>query len=136
MLEASAEGRLGSLIKRARALAALDIALRQHLPEPLASHCQLGNVHQGTLVFLVDAPVWKAKLRLHGDILLSAATAAGIPARTLTTKVVDPQPAPRSDAPPPTISARSRQSLRQTAESLDDPELKAILLRLASVPKP
>ncbi len=124
------------VIRRAKALAALDIAIRQHLPETLAQHCRLGNVREDTLVFLVEDPVWKARLRVQAETLLAAAAAAGIPARNATVKVVDSTSETRIDVPPPRISARTRSALRLTAESLDDPELKAAMLALASLPGP
>lgn len=91
-------------------------------------------MRDGALVFLVESPVWKAKLRLHAGDLIAAATAAGVPARALTMKVADPTPAPRPAAPHPPLSPAAREALRATAQTLDDPELRAILLKLASVP--
>ena len=68
----------GHLVERAMQLHALDRQLRQSLPEPLASHVKLGNLRDDRLVFLVDAPVWSARLRLYADVLLDAARAAGL----------------------------------------------------------
>ena len=79
----------GHLVERAMQLHALDRQLRQSLPEPLASHVKLGNLRDDRLVFLVDAPVWKARLRLYADILVDAARAAGIRASGIASLVVD-----------------------------------------------
>lgn len=124
---------LASLVERARWLDALDPLLRQCLPATLAGQCKLANVDDMNLVFLVNAPVWKAKLRLHADALLDAAAAAGLKARTLVVKVSPPVP----DIPSGTGNARPlseavRDSLRATAQSVSDPELRDQLLRLAS----
>ena len=85
-------------------------------------------------MFLVNAPVWKNKLRLMADVLLDAAAAAGYPARTLVVKVV-----PTFDVSPETVvgkplSEAVRESLRATAQSVNDPDLRAQLLKLASWP--
>ena len=107
--------------------------LRQSLPATLADQCKLANVDDKYLVFLVSAPVWKAKLRLHADTLLGAAAAAGLKARTLVVKVATPEPAiPVGTGTPKPLSEAVRDSLRATAQSVSDPGLKAQLLRLAS----
>ncbi|WP_146906953.1 hypothetical protein [Arenimonas daejeonensis] len=82
---------------------------------------------------MVSAPVWKAKLRLHADALLDAAAAAGLKARTLVVKVSPPIPAiPSGTGNAKPLSEAVRDSLRATAQSVSDPELRAQLLRLAA----
>lgn len=133
-LAAVKEAGLGRVIERALLLDALDRQLRHCLPSALADHCRLGNVRDGTLVFLVGSPVWKAKLRLHADDLLEAARAAGLPARELVLKVATMQPAPPDAAPRLPLSRAARDALRAAAETIKDPELRAKLIALASVP--
>jgi hypothetical protein len=133
-LEALAGSGLANLVERARWLDALDPLLRQSLPANLADHCRLANVDDKNLVFLVSAPVWKAKLRLHADALVGAAAAAGLKARTLVVKVsvpADPVPTGTGKARP--LSEAVRDSLRATAQSVSDPGLRDQLLRLAAL---
>jgi len=114
-------------------LAALDERLRRCLPDSLRPHCRLGNAGSGKLVWFVDAPVWGTLLRQHTDVLLDAAAAAGLSAGALTVKVSPPLPShPDVEAPKP-LSQATRDALRKTAESVADPELRAQLLRLASL---
>ena len=63
------ESDAGSPLRRALWLDAVDLKLRGCLPHPLAAHARLANVDRGRLVFLVDAPVWHARLRLLTDRL-------------------------------------------------------------------
>ena len=113
----------------------LDKLLRQSLPAAMAGQCRLANVDKDRLVFLVNAPVWKNKLRLMADVLLDAAAAAGYPARALVVKVVpDVLASPETVAGKP-LSEAVRESLRATAQSVKDPDLRAQLLKLASLPK-
>lgn len=114
-------------------LAALDERLRRCLPDSLLPHCRLGNVGAGKLVYLVDAPVWSAKLRQHADVLLDAAIAAGLQVGALTVKVVPPLPSEPGPVASKPLSNATRDALRKTAESVADPELRAQLLRLASM---
>jgi hypothetical protein len=121
------------MLRRARELDRLDLLLRQNLPAPMAANCRLANVDLDKLVFLVNAPVWKSKLRLMADSLLEAAAAAGHPARALVVKVVPmPTGSPESIGKP--LSEAVRESLRAAARSVEDPDLRAQLLKLASVP--
>jgi hypothetical protein len=136
-LEALAGTGLANLVERARWLDTLDPLLRQSLPATLAGQCKLANVDDKHLVFLVSGPVWKAKLRLHADALLDAAAAAGLKARTLVVKVSAPAPpAPAGPAGARPLSEAVRDSLRATAQSVSDPDLRAQLLRLASLARP
>ena len=124
---------LAGVVARARWLDALDPVLRQSLPATLADHCRLANVDENHVVFLVSSPVWKAKLRPHADAVLAAAAAAGLRARTLLVKVSAPEPAiPAGPGGAKPLSEAVRDSLRTTALSVSDPELRAQLLRLAS----
>lgn len=121
------------MVERAQWLATIDARLRECLPSSLAAHCKLGNVQSGRLVFLVSSPVWKAKLRLHADVLLDAATAAGLKPSALTVKVETMPPVPGNTAPHKPLSHAGRDALRSAAESVADPLLRAQLLKLASV---
>lgn len=123
----------GHLVERAMQLHALDRQLRQSLPEPLAPHVKLGNLRDDRLVFLVDAPVWSARLRLYADILLDAARAAGLRASSITVKVATMQPVPPDAAPLSPLSPSARETLRAAAAATQDEELKSRLLQLASL---
>lgn len=133
-LEATGESGLRRVIERARMLDEIDRRLRLSLPPALAQQCRLANVRDDRLVFLVSSPVWKTKLRLHEDVLVDAARLAGLPARSLTVKVATMQPVPPNAASRLPLSQATRDALRATAESVADPELRAQLLLLASVP--
>jgi hypothetical protein len=114
-LRTAAAGDLGGVIERARMLV------------------RLGNVRGDKLVFLVGSPVWKAKLRLHADVLLDAARAAGLQPSGLTVKVATMLPVPPDAAPRTPLSAAARDALRAAAHSVADPELRDQLLRMASL---
>jgi Dna[CI] antecedent, DciA len=133
-LEAITELGLIGVIKRAQSLDALDQTLRQYLPTTLAENCRLANVDGDKLVYSVSNPVWKAKLRLYGDALISAANEAGVRARTLTVKVIPQDPLPLSPSIGKPLTQAVRDALRTTAHSVEDPKLREQLLKLASLP--
>ncbi|HEX5757353.1 MAG TPA: DciA family protein [Arenimonas sp.] len=132
-LEAATDPGLARVIERAQWLDALDQRLRQTLPAALAAQVRLANVSDKTLVFLASSPVWKARLLQATQTLESAADAAGLPGRALLVKVSPAAwalPAPAPSGKP--LSEAARASLRATAQSIADPDLRAQLLRLAS----
>jgi hypothetical protein len=132
-LGTESEPRLRSLAERAQWLDILDRQLRQSLPPELANRCRLANVRAGRLVFLVDAAALSTRLRLHTPPLLEAARKAGLEVTALTVKVATMQPVPPDATPRTPLSPAAGRSLRATADSITDPELRAQLLRLASL---
>lgn len=77
-LEALLAGSAGDLLRRAQWLDAVDQLLRPHLPQGLAAHARLANVRKDKLVYVVDAPVWHAKLRLAAPALIDVARSVGL----------------------------------------------------------
>ena len=104
----------------------LDHQLRPLLPPTLAAHARLANFENGRLVFLVDGPVWRAKLRLAAPELLDRARSFGLAATELVVKTTSsplagnasPQPAIRADKP---MSTASREALKAALASLRSP---------------
>jgi hypothetical protein len=120
----------GDVVRRALWLDELDRRLRPCLPEPLAAHARLANVDRNRLVFVVDAPVWRARLRLAAPEILDAARSFGLGATELVVRTVldctGSRPAAplrphRSLAP---RSAETQEALRAALASLSsaDPE--------------
>src|SRR5690606_15699074 len=83
-------------LRRALWLDALEQRLRPHLPPGLSAHARFANVDGGRLVFLVDSPVWKARLRLATAELLDAARSVGLQCGEVVVKVAT---APLEPAP-------------------------------------
>ena len=110
----------GDPIRRAMWLDELDRRLRPLLPPPLAAHARLANYERGRLVFVVDAPVWRAKLRLLAPVLLDGARSIGLAPSEFVVKTTlvppdRPQPLPRNRV---TISPAAHQALQAALASL------------------
>ena len=116
----------GDPIRRALWLDGLDHQLRPLLPPTLAAHARLANFENGRLVFVVDAPVWRAKLRLAAPELLDRARSFGLAATELVVKTsssplagsTSPTPAIRADKP---MSVASQEALKAALASLRSP---------------
>lgn len=113
----------GRPVRRALWLDAMDHLLRPHLAPSLAAHARLANVDRARLVYLVDSPVWHARLRLAAPELLAAARGIGLDVSELVVKTTreplrTPQQVPRPAIP---MSAAARESLQSALASLRPP---------------
>jgi len=120
-LDALLAGSGGDPIRRALWLDALDQRLRPLLPPALAAHARLANVDGIRLVFLVDAPVWHARLRLASSELLDAARSLGLEVGEVVVKVTTAPLRPNSSgqpAPAP-MSPVAREALQAVLAALD-----------------
>ena len=111
-------------LRRALWLDALDQRLRPTLPSSLAAHARLANLDGGRLVYVVDAPVWRAKLRLIAPELLDAARSLGLGVTDLVVKVttLPAHASERAEGRKTTpMSAAAKEALQAALASLVDP---------------
>ncbi|HQY50649.1 MAG TPA: DciA family protein, partial [Thermomonas sp.] len=91
----------------------MDQLLRPALPAGVNAHARLANLRGKTLVFIADAPVWHAKLRLATPELIAAARSIGLEVDAVTIKLAtrpwQPHPATITPRIPP--SAASQKGL-------------------------
>ncbi|HET6545830.1 MAG TPA: DciA family protein [Rhodanobacteraceae bacterium] len=124
---------IGALADYARALDALDSRLRRLLPDAVARECRLADIRHGRVVFLATSSTWAARLRLQQAALLAEArTALGGTVERFAVKVAPLPPVPPEPAKRKPLSVATARHLRAAAQSLADPELRALYLRLAS----
>lgn len=110
-------------VRRAIWLDALEQQLRPCLPPALSNHCRLGNVVGGKLVFIVDSPVWHAKLRLAAPELIHLARSIGLAATEVVAKTTTApfkRPETTGLALKP-MSTASRNALKAALDSLGAP---------------
>lgn len=122
-LQAAMSDAAADPVRRALWLEALEQQLRPCLPPPLSGHCRLGNVAGGRLVFIVDSPVWKARLRLAAPEIIEVARSIGLAATEVVAKVSTApvqtaQGAPKALKP---MSTASRLALQAALTSLQEP---------------
>lgn len=112
-LEALLAGSSGGTLRRALWLDAVDQLLRPHLPPELAAHARLANIRGDKLVFVVDAPVWHAKLRLATPGLIDMARSIGLEVNAVGVKTTTTplRPAPPATVRRPPVSATAQSGL-------------------------
>lgn len=119
------------LLEHARRLEAAQDAISRHLPNDLSQGWQLARLSTETLVLTTDSAARATRLRYARRTLLDA-TEQGVRIRPqkLAVKVIPPerQPEPKPRA---RLSAAAANTLRQTAQTLDDGALRQALARLA-----
>ena len=127
-LDALLSGTARDPVRHALGLDALDRQLRPLLPAQLAAHARLANLADGRLVFLVDSPLWHARLRLAASELLDAARSLGLEVRDVVIRTASQPlrpPAPeRTQAPAPPGAGRSKvaeEALRAAVATLSNP---------------
>jgi len=112
------EDALAPLIRRARWLDTLSRHLHARLPFPLNQHARLGNIEGETLVYLVDAPVWHARLRLSSERLLEAARGIGLQVTNVRIRI-SRQPFDPHTRAMETIDARMRDAHGTSSREAD-----------------
>jgi len=121
-LEAAMADKAGNPLRRALWLDAMDRQLRPHLTPALANRCRLANVDGEHLVFLVESPVWHAKVRLAEDQLLDAARSIGLKATRVTVKTAtaSAHSPVRNDQRSTAVSEATHKGLRDALAALQD----------------
>jgi len=118
----------GNPLRRAMWLDSVDQLLRPCLPPGVAAHARLANVRGDKLVFVVDSPVWHARLRLAIPALLDAARSVGldVSGASVKTTLQPLRPLPPAAPPATPISAASQSGLEAALALLrsDAPEDK------------
>lgn len=109
-LDALLAGSSGGTLRRAQWLDAVDRLLRPHLPTGMAAHARLANVRGDRLVFVVDAPVWHAKLRLAAPGLIDVARSIGLEVNDVGVKTTTAPLQPATAQRPP-MSAAAQSGL-------------------------
>ncbi len=107
--------------------------LNSHLPEQLNAHYQVAALEQGVLTLHTDSPAWAAKLRFLTGNLLNIVRDSGIPEpiSTIRVKARPPVTKPQDTGQRPRLSPQTTRFLRDMADTIEDPELRASLLRLS-----
>ncbi len=125
---------LHRLLKQAENLSKLQLLVHQYLAPAQREQLQLGGYDDGALTLVVADAAWATRLRYQQERLVQQlrqhAEFAGLQRIRLKIR-------PASDAPPDLheerryLSDTASENIRQGAESIEDPELREALQRLA-----
>jgi hypothetical protein len=136
LLNQDGSGHLPRLVKRAQALQALDDRLGEYLTPLLKSHCTVAALRDDILVINAHSPAWATRLRYLAPSILEFLHGRGesLPSfRAIRIRVSLPEgiltakPLPR-----PQLSIQTARHLKHIAQSIPDPDLQSILVRLSN----
>jgi len=124
---------VSALYHHALKLIELQNQLKALIPAPLDEHVTIANCRNGILTVHTDSAAWAARLRFEVPSMLEKLNDIS-PDAHLQTIRIKVRPSERIPAPAIrklSISDDTARLLRDVAESLSDPELRASLLRLS-----
>jgi len=137
---AHSRGPLGRLFSHAGRKNRLDEQVRRRLPTDIARHFLGAEMDGECLCLVMDSSAWAARARYAlASIRANLLSLSNPPARELrirtaraSAKASPAEQSRQADGKTPTkISRQSREHVREAAQHIDDPELRAALERLA-----
>ena len=123
---------LSRIAHHAHTGARLQRQLQAVLPQDLTGHLRVAQLDAQALCLVTENAAWATQLRYRRTILLRGAEAMlGQRPRQLRIRI-EPAISARPPQPPAQLSRAAAESLRQSAECMDQGPLREALLRLAS----
>ena len=130
-----------NFVKQARILDSFTPFIRSYLPPEFHDHIKVANIRNNSLVLVTDSPVWTTRLRQLSSHILQTLkdNSSKLPKTQIihhiqiqTRYQAGGKPPPRRIAKHrPLLSRNTARRLNQSADSIDDPQLKQALTRLA-----
>ena len=131
------EGKLlQNILSKVGVLKQLNEQLTRHLDPELAKHCQIAKIDKDCLIVLVDSSNWATQLRFYiPDLLPKLRTYPPFQNLKAICSKVRPDYKPVSGRKQPRIikhlSTESAQMVLETASTIEDKDLRAVLERIA-----
>ncbi len=118
-----------SIISKAARLLELNKSLQSFLPNPLGENCGISNLNGGNITLYARTPAWCYKLRLHASEIRNFLIRKGVSIQNVSIVVIPSSPEVSTKIlPRAKISQHSQESIRKTAEAMEDSELKVALM--------
>ncbi|MCO6414226.1 MAG: DUF721 domain-containing protein [Thiogranum sp.] len=122
------------MLDRAQKLKLLEQTVLGLLPDNLAGHCKVVNLKNETLILATTSSAWAMRLRFAGpELLKQLRCQLPVKLKSLQVKVQpEAEETPLPLRPKPKLSMQNATLLVQTANTVDHPDLKEALYRLAT----
>ncbi|MEM6999004.1 MAG: DciA family protein [Pseudomonadota bacterium] len=124
-----------NLVKKAQTIQQIGKKLIAELDPALRNNCTLANINQDVATIITPSSVWATKLRYSIPQILTILrdNLGQKKLKTIRIKIVPVTTYfPASGIPKPMLSKSSSDFIKQTANSIDDEDLRDVLLRLSS----
>jgi len=130
------KGEVEHLVTQTNELKQLTRLLQAELNPSLAPHCQVARLTPAQLTVVVDSPAWSTRLRFQSTTLLRQLARKHSVFQDVSSIEIKIYPARLQRRAPPSIprhiSPAAASVITDMANSIDNPDLKQALLRLAS----
>ncbi len=104
--------------------------VQEILPEPVRSHCLHARIDRQQLILFTDSPVWKARIHYLVPNIIRQIQHFAPNLQTVNIKIylqtTKKWPTPKKAK----LSQKSAESILETADTVEDPLLRAALVRL------
>ena len=128
----SSSDTLSQLCDHIQKLNSLQTKLRDHLEPPLKEHVIIADYRQKTLIFHADSAAWATKLRYRAPEILKLFRDDLPDLRSIRTKSLPIETATvQKTRVAAKASASTVAAMRQVADRITDPPLRAVLLSIA-----
>ena len=100
----------------------------------LAEHCVFAQLDDNHLRLFTDSSIWASRFRFQSRSLLQALNQTGLQIKKIDVRVIPPTSIPsfqKHSEPAKKVSADTASNIMDTADSINDPDLKSALQRLA-----
>ena len=127
-----------NLVKKARDLNKLGHLVHSCLPDNCRPHVQIAGIKDNCLVLIVDSPVWSSRIRLFSNNIMDILKQHKLTeVQQIRIRLSQVEPVkPEKVYEKRHLDERSSKLIEQTADSIEDPELKQALHKLAANKKP
>lgn len=123
-----------NLVKKAQTIQQIGKNLIAELDPSLRDHCTLANIQQDVATLITTSPAWATRLRYNIPQILSILRdqLGQTKLKTIRIKIVPVTSFfPVSTIPKPVLSKNSSELILQTANSIEDENLRNVLLKLS-----
>lgn len=130
-----------NFVKQARILDGFMPFIRSVLPPEFHAHVKVANIRSNSLILVTDSPVWTTRLRQLSSHILQALkdNSSNLPKTQIIHHIQIQTRYQAGGSPPPKrtvkhkpgLSRSTAERLNQSADSIEDPELKRALSKLA-----
>lgn len=122
------------LVTKAKELDKLRQIVHACLPDNCKLHVKAAGIKDNSLILTVDSPVWSSRIRLYSNNILELLGQHNIAKiQSIRIRLDQAEPGrPEQKYEKRHLDHSSSKLIEQTAASIDDPDLKQALLKLAA----
>ncbi|WP_456372829.1 DUF721 domain-containing protein [Thiolapillus sp.] len=121
---------LSHLLRMLKKQQALLEQVRKILPAPLDEHCLHARIKADRLILHTDSPAWSTSLRFHAPRMLSEIKSLAPNLKKVDIRIIVQQQLRPAKTSGSSLSRQTARLIRDLADDMEDPDLRAAFKRL------